>query len=420
MSSQVPTIPGENSPYKVSAQSRNITVLVKPASAACNLCCSYCFYLETAENRQLGNRGIMERDTAAALIATTLDFASGGTVTYLFQGGEPLMAGLDFFQNFIALVQFHQQKQIERGLFTPSRACYMVQTNATLLNRAFCQFFAKHNFILGVSLDGPAPVHNLHRYHPSKEKNCHSEVIRAISMIREYKINFSILAVVTRVWVGKEREIYQWFQDQELNRLQFIYCIPPQHPRVQCGKSQNKERKCKKTRAFGSYEQDNLFSLTNDEYTQLNRELFELYWNDLVSGKDISIRFYDNLLNMVHGFSPEQCGMMGFCPATITVEADGSLYPCDFYCNDTWYIGNIKDMGLKELFYHPVMQEFLTSSQKQEEECKDCSVTGLCRGGCRRERDRDGSGSTGLHPYCQGRKEFFTYLLGKAQGHHQD
>lgn len=418
MSNQIPANPRTNPPHRVSVQSRNITVLVKPASAACNLCCSYCFYLETAKNRQQGDRGIMEKDTAAALIATTLDFAAGGTVTYLFQGGEPLLAGLDFFQNFITLVQSHQKKQVERGLFTPSQACYMVQTNGTLLNQAFCQFFAKHDFILGISLDGPAHIHNLHRYYPSREKDCHSQVIKAISMIREHKIKFSVLAVVTKAWAGREREIYQWFQDQELDHLQFIYCIPPQLPRTQCGDSQNKEKKCPDMQTQETYEQDNLFSLTNDEYSQLNREFFNLYWNDLILGKDISIRFYDNLLAMVQGYQPEQCGMMGYCPATITVESDGSLYPCDFYCNDTWYIGNIRDMSLKELFYHPVMQEFLVSSQRQEEECKNCSVKNLCRGGCRRERDRDGTGSMGLHPYCQGRKEFLAYLLEKVQGHH--
>ena len=105
--------------------------------------------------------------------------------------------------------------------------------------------------------------------------------------------------------------------------------------------------------------------------------------------------------------------MLGYCPATITVEADGSLYHCDFYCSDRWYIGNIKEMGLKELFYAPVMQEFLLSSQKQEEECTTCPVKALCRGGCRRERDKDDTLT--LHKHCQGRKEFLSYFLTTIQ-----
>ena len=366
-------------------QPRNITVLVKPASAACNLHCSYCFYLETACHRQQGNRGIMNRSVMEALIATTMDFATGGTVTYLFQGGEPLLAGLDFFTEFVELVQQQQQRQEQRNTFPASKACYMVQTNGTLITHDFCQFFVEHDFILGVSLDGPPEIHNLYRQYPDAQDS-HSQVMESIQLLRSYEIPFSVLSVVTRAWAGKEKEIYRWFQSHHLNQLQFIYCIPPDAL-------------------------DTTFCLTNQEYSQLNKTFFRLYWQDLCQGRKVSIRFYDNLLAMLQGRMPEQCGMLGYCPATITVEADGSLYPCDFYCSDRWYIGNIKEMGLKELFYHPVMQEFLVSSQKREEACTTCPVLGLCRGGCRRERDE----SLTLHKHCQGRKEFFSYLLTTVQ-----
>ena len=402
---------------KATPQPRNITVLVKPASADCNLHCSYCFYLETACNRQLANRGIMGQEVMEALIATTMNFACGGTVTYLFQGGEPLLAGLDFFKGFVQQVQEHQKKQLQKqaqsqlqpqihGQETgkvpiqeadsaPSQACYMVQTNGTLITQEFCQFFAEHNFILGVSLDGPPEIHNQYRKYPAAQDS-HQQVMEAIQLLKFYKIPFSVLSVVTRAWAGKEVEIYRWFQSHQLNQLQFIYCIPPDAA-------------------------DTTFCLTNQEYSQLNKTFFRLYWQDLCQGKEISIRFYDNLLAMLQGRMPEQCGMMGYCPATITVEADGSLYPCDFYCSDNWYIGNIKEMGLKELFYHPVMQEFLISSQKREEACTTCPVLGLCRGGCRREREpslrheEKNPHSLTLHKHCQGRKDFFTYLLTTVQ-----
>ena len=393
---------------KVTPQQRNITVLVKPASAACNLQCSYCFYLETACNRQQGNRGIMGQEVMEALIATTMDFAAGGTVTYLFQGGEPLLAGLDFFKAFVHQVQEHQKKQLQSQMYGqaagtyPSQACYMVQTNGTLINQEFCQFFAEHNFILGVSLDGPPEIHNLYRKY-SAAQDSHQQVMDAIQLLKSYKIPFSVLSVVTRAWAGKEEEIYRWFQSHQLNQLQFIYCIPPDAT-------------------------DTTFCLTNQEYSQLNKTFFRLYWQDLCQGREISIRFYDNLLAMLQGRMPEQCGMMGYCPATITVEADGSLYPCDFYCSDQWYIGNIKEMGLKELFYHPIMQKFLVSSQKREDACTTCPVLGLCRGGCRREREFLGEHSVldqnllqeqddtlTLHKHCQGRKEFFSFLLTTVQ-----
>lgn len=380
---------------KVTPQQRNITVLVKPASAACNLQCSYCFYLETACNRQQGNRGIMGQEVMEALIATTMDFAAGGTVTYLFQGGEPLLAGLDFFKEFVELVQQQQQRQEQRNTFPASQACYMVQTNGTLITQDFCQFFVEHNFILGVSLDGPPEIHNLYRQYPATQDS-HDKVMEAIQLLKSYKIPFSVLSVVTRAWAGKEVEIYRWFQSHQLNQLQFIYCIPPDAS-------------------------DTTFCLTNQEYGQLNKTFFQLYWQDLCQGREISIRFYDNLLAMLQGRMPEQCGMMGYCPATITVEADGSLYSCDFYCSDNWYIGNIKEMGLKELFYHPVMQKFLVSSQKREDACTTCPVLGLCRGGCRREREpslrheEENPHSLTLHKHCQGRKDFFTYLLTTVQ-----
>ena len=394
---------------------RNIPVLVKPASAACNLRCQYCFYLETAGCRLEGDRGIMEKDTAAALIATTLDFAAGGTVTYLFQGGEPLVAGLDFFRQFVELVEEHRQGQAERLAHETagkenqvSHACYMLQTNGTLLTPEFCQFFAHHSFSLGISLDGPAHIHDQHRTYQDGTGS-HRQVMAAIEMLRHYKVTFSILSVITEAWVGHEEEIYRWFQENKLHHLQFIHCIlPAVPPQVEPEPPQDK-----------LVRQDGLvldtFSLTHQQFSQLNKVLFGLYWKDMTAGTDISIRFYDNLLAMVQGYQPEQCGMLGYCPATITLESDGSLYPCDFYCSDNWYIGNIKEMNLKELFYHPVMQRFITSSQQREEECTHCPVLALCRGGCRRERDRDGTGSLGLHHYCQGRKDFFNYFLATIQ-----
>ena len=135
---------------------RQMTALIKPASSSCNLRCSYCFYCDEAENREKSNASVMEISTAENLIKKVFDFCGENSlITFMFQGGEPLIAGIDFFRNFI--------ETAERNRTEGSIIRYSLQTNGTLIDDEFCKLFKEHGFLIGVSVDGDKELHNKNR-----------------------------------------------------------------------------------------------------------------------------------------------------------------------------------------------------------------------------------------------------------------
>lgn len=129
----------------------------------------------------------------------------------------------------------------------------------------------------------------------------------------------------------------------------------------------------------------------------------------------ISIRYFDNLVGMFMGHQPEACGMMGVCSCQFVIEANGGVYPCDFYVLDEWYLGNIKDMGFEELKFSDAGNRFIHVSRPVASECCGCEWLDLCRGGCRRLREPFTDGMPVLNYFCPAYKEFFKYAAPRLQ-----
>ena len=160
------------------------------------------------------------------------------------------------------------------------------------------------------------------------------------------------------------------------------------------------------------------YSLTPELYEKFLINLFRLWREDFVSGKYISIRFFDNLVRIAAGYPSEQCGTWGFCTGQFVVESDGSVFPCDFYCVDNWKTGNISDMSFEELYHSPNMLKFRETSNyakyseysnQEREKCESCKVFYLCRGGCRRDRDNQKDGTAGNNIYCKALYNFYIF-----------
>ena len=357
---------------------KHITALIKPASSLCNMECVYCFYKDTANYREQYSYGRMNYEVADHLIQKTLLFAKGGVVTYCFQGGEPLLAGVEFYRYFT--------KKVEELNQFGSRIIYSLQTNGKNLSDEFCQLFQQYSFLLGISLDGTREVHN--RYRSSFD-----EVMKGIALLKQYQIEFNIVSVVTAYSAKYSKEIWNFFKEQGFSYLQFINCLEP----------------------MGNQPFHTEFVMDNEQYYEFHKQLFDLYYEELKKNQMISIRHFDNLIARLWGRPVEQCDMLGRCFGQLVVEADGSIYPCDFYCEDKYYLGNIVNMNLEELEKSPVMRQFVEESLKIEEDCKKCLVWGLCFGGCRREREFFADGILQKHRYCEGRKKLFHYVLHKLK-----
>lgn len=354
-----------------------INFLIKPASSRCNLRCKYCFYNSVAENREIASYGIMKEDTLEAIVKKGLEFADY-LCGFTFQGGEPTLAGLNFYQNLLELQKKYNGKKL--------KISNSIQTNGMLIDKNWAQFLHDNHFLVGLSLDGPKEAHNLNRV---DLKSCGSfnRVMKTVELFNTYKVEYNILYVVTSQSSRNANKIYNFFKKYNFRYLQFISCLDPLNQ--------------------GHGKQP--YSLKPEDLSRFLKITFDRWYEDFIKGDYISIRYFDNLIFMILGQAPEACNMTGVCQCNCVIEGDGGVYPCDFYVFDKWRLGNIKDNDIKDMIYSEVAQKFIAPSQVIPLECKECRWIGLCRGGCRRERENFKEGNLKLNYYCSAYKDFFNY-----------
>lgn len=354
-----------------------LSLLIKPASSLCNLKCRYCFYHSLSDIRETASYGVMSMDTLEEIVRKALEFADT-SCTFAFQGGEPSVAGLDFFKNYIELVKKHNVKNI--------RVHNVLQTNGVLIDEEWAEFFAANKFLIGVSLDGPKDFHDLNRVNVN-DSGTFNKVMSAISLFDKYKVEYNILSVVSANIAKHPMKIYNFFKKSGFKFIQFIPCLDP----------------------LDEIPGANRFSLTPERYESFLKGIFDLWYNDFMKDEYVSIRYFDNLVGLMMGNGPEACGMFGECNCQFVIEADGGVYPCDFYVIDKWRIGDIKSDSFDEMRLSSVCRDFIDSSKHVHESCRECQWFNLCRGGCRRNREPYMDGKPILNYYCTTFKNFFEY-----------
>ena len=357
-----------------------ISLLIKPASGSCNMRCQYCFYTDEMCNRNVSSYGIMNPDTLESVIRKALGYAKG-RASFCFQGGEPTLVGLDFFERVIYL----QNKYRNLG----TQVHNAIQTNGLLINRQWADFLAKNHVLTGLSLDGPKDIHDINRV-DAEGKGTFQRILSTAQLLASRKAEFNILTVVTADVASHVGRVYGFFRKNNLLYQQYIPCLDPmEKPRG-----------------------GNRYSLTPDLYAKFLTDLLQLWYIDKMNGRFIHIRYFDNLLMMMMGRQPESCGMSGRCVNQLVVEADGSVYPCDFYVLDQWRLGNLFTDPIEEIISNPLAQRFISESLLPHENCNTCECRLLCRGGCRRDRVVQGDG-TSLNYFCDTMKVFFRYAIPK-------
>ncbi len=334
-------------------------------SSLCNCRCDYCFYAPIAEGRKNLPERMSDR-VAKALVSRAVAEADGD-LTFAFQGGEPTLAGVDFFRRFLALEKSENQKRR-----SPLSIRHTIQTNGLLLNDEWAEFFARENFLVGISLDGTAPIHDRHRKRPGGEGS-YAGVCSAVEILRRRRVPYNILCVITDEAAQAPGEIYGSLREHRY--LQFIPCLPT-------GEGES-------------------FAPTAAHYAAFLRETFSLYERDLLAGEPTRVRIFDNFLSILLGGEPENCAMRGVCSQNPVIEADGSVYPCDFYSSDADRLGNILTSSFADLLSSDRAKAFLRASAQIPEKCRACRWFALCRGGCRRER------TAGEYRFCEAYRAFF-------------
>jgi len=355
-----------------------ISILVKPVSGNCNMRCRYCFYADEIKKREVPIYKAMTEETLENIIRKTMEYADK-TCVIGFQGGEPTLAGLSFFKKMIDFEKKYNTKHVKIE--------HTIQTNGLKLNEEWVSFFKKNHFLVGLSIDGPAEIHDQNRI-DTDGKGTFGRVLKAINLLKRHNVEFNILTVVTRQVSRNIHKIYNFYIKNKLEYQQYIPCLDP------LGEKR------------GIYQ----YSLCTEDYLQFITTLFDLWMRDIYDGKFIYIRYFENLIAMLSGKPPESCGLSGHCTMQHVIEADGSIYPCDFYMLDEFCVGNLNIDTIEEIHRNVLKLGFVHKSYDNTE-CHSCDWNWICHGGCRRDRQGMNLNSFGRNYYCDAYQKFFSYAI---------
>jgi uncharacterized protein len=356
---------------------RITSLLVKPASAVCNLDCEYCFYLDRAADPYSALPGRrMTLETLERLVDTYLFYSYPNSV-FAFQGGEPTLAGLPFFEKLIELQQQHG-----RGGQSVSNA---LQTNAVLIDKSWCDLFRSYNWLLGVSLDGPEEVNDLYRFNKER-RGTWKRVIQSVELLQTNKVEFNILCVLSTANVDKPKELYRFYRKLGIDNLQFI-------PLAEFDGSGTRLP----------------FTITAEQYGRFLCEVFELWWPER---RKVRIRFFDNLAEALAGQKPGTCTMHETCDSYVVVEYNGDIYPCDFFVEAPWKLGNINVDSWGEIARRTRRYSFASKKTIAHPECQVCEYQSVCHGGCPKFRHGPNRRFEDLDYFCAAYKMIFARATG--------
>jgi uncharacterized protein len=363
------------------------TLLIKPVGGDCNIRCEYCFYLRTLDTvypEQKRHR--MDEETLRRIISGFM--GEGFPVSGLcFQGGEPTLAGLDFYKQ---VVDFEKRYGKDGQSVSNS-----IQTNGTLLNDEWAKFLKEYNFLIGVSIDGPPHLHDHYRV-DAGGKGTHDKALRGMRVLEDNGVEFNILAVVNKRTAKHAREVYDYFRELGITHLQFIPIVEMDSRTGQIAD----------------------FIMTPEEYGTFLCEL----WDEWVRPgfPEISIRDFEAWIERLLGGSPSICTYASSCNQYIMLEHNGDAYPCDFFCDPKYKLGNVNEESLTEIFTKAKHDGFARLKTVYPKECYSCQWLSLCHGGCTKDRMNGSSmnpevKARGSNYFCKSYKMFFAHAYEQMQ-----
>lgn len=368
---------------------KSLQLLIKPASSLCDLKCKYCFYHDLATHQALSPK-IMSVETLELTIKRASEYFAHAPkdepsyLSILFQGGEPTLAGLDYFKQAIAF-----QKQYFAHL-PQVQISNAIQTNGCKLDDELVSFLVANDFFFGISLDGPKALHDAMRIHRNGSGS-YDEVRAGITKLQKFGAQFNVLCVLTDLNALNIKSVYEHFKELGFYNHQYIACLDPFERQVQHSK-------------------EHPLFLSEQAYSQFLINIFDLWYQDLMErGTYISIRHIENYLALLLNMNINSCNMTGVCQIQNVVESSGKIYPCDFFAHDDYELGNLTDHDFDYLQTNSKARTFIEQSHQLPNDCQHCPYLSLCRNGCYRER------LNGKNIHCAAFKAFFAARLDKLK-----
>jgi uncharacterized protein len=393
-------------------------LMAKPTGAICNLDCEYCFFL-SKEMLYPGSRFRMAADLQESYIRQLLAaHARAPEVIVAWQGGEPSMMGLDFFRRSI---------ELERAYARPGqRVLNTIQTNGTLLDDNWGAFLRENDFLVGISIDGPRPLHDAYRVDKGG-KPTYDRVIRGLDVLKRHNVDWNVLTTVHAVNGDHGRRVYSFLRDElGATFIQFIPIVERvteqdlpladagwgDRARHQARDHVNQTRDHQPDRPL--YTQDgNLVTRRSVGPSQYGRFLIDVFeeWVRRDIGA-VYIQMFDTALASFHGEPGGMCVHAETCGLQLALEHTGDVYSCDHYVEPGYLLGNISERPLLELIVLPQQQQFGQAKRSTlPRYCLDCDVRFACNGGCPKDRfATTPDGEPGLHYLCASYKDFFHHV----------
>lgn len=358
--------------------SRGFQIFAKPAGPICNLACDYCYYLKKDGLYPKGESFRMPDDILEEYIAQHIEASLDEVIRFSWHGGEPTVLGLDFFSKIVALQRKHQpsSRRIVNGL----------QTNGTLLDEEWCRFLAAEGFAVGLSLDGPKDLHDLHRLTKDR-KPTFEPTMRGYELLRKHEIDCDILCVVNALNVRYPLEVYRFFKGISARYISFLPLVEQQ------------------TNSTGSISRR---TVPADAWGDFLCAVFEEWLNGDIGR--IKVHIFEEAARTAFGQEHSLCIFRPACGDIPVVEHNGDFYSCDHFVDSDHCLGNIRETPLAELLESPAQRAFGQAKwETLPRYCQTCKAKAMCNGECPKNRFlRTPDGEPGLNFLCSGYKRFFT------------
>jgi uncharacterized protein len=357
---------------------RPFSLLVKPASADCNLRCEYCFYLDRCELYPDAKVHRMSDQVLEAMVRTYLA-TDQPQHSFGWQGGEPTLMGLEFFQKAIGF---------QRAYGDASRAVVSngLQTNTTLIDDDFARHLAKFNYLVGVSVDGPEEIHNHYR-HNAGGGDTHGAVMKGLAALKRNRVEYNILTLVSQSNVEHAAEVYQYLLGMDCLYQQYIPCVE-----------------------FDSDGDLLPFAISGEQWGDFLCEIFDQWYPQ--DTRKVSVRMFDSILTKMVDDVYNVCHMGRDCRQYFVVEYNGDVYPCDFFVKEPLKLGNVLTDSWADMQDSDKYRKFGAMKPQWHEDCDNCDYLNFCSGDCLKHRiEQPGGNPQTLSSLCAGWKKFYPHTL---------
>jgi uncharacterized protein len=383
----------------MNSSNRSYAVLAKPVGSLCNLNCHYCFYKEKANVFKRPEKHLMSDEVLESYIKQYIEMHGDNEIQFPWQGGEPVLAGRDFFEKAVSF-----QRRYGEG----RRITNTFQTNGVLLDEKWCDFFAENDFLIGISIDGPEELHDAYR----KDKQSgptFKRVINSINLLKNHGVQYNTLTAINNINSSFPIEVYQFLKEIGDGFMQFIPLVErmPDSDEVSAGYYWSAPGYLSKETSDKELAP---FSVTPEAFAGFYTGIFDEWVRKDVGAQ--FIQFFDACLGNFLGMEPGVCYHSKYCGHAAALEYNGDVFSCDHFVYPSMKLGNILKTPLYDLLNSATQKEFGESKYSRlPGSCMECEYLFLCYGECPKNRFLKRGNEDGLNYLCSGYKKIFSHMI---------